>query len=39
MGETVVLGATLIGLNQIWYKEYPQSNFHFFNDNDQMVTN
>ena len=34
IGESVALGATLIGLNQIWYKDYPQSNFHFFNDND-----
>lgn len=37
IGESVVLGATLIGLNQIWYKDYPQSNFHFFNDNDQWL--
>lgn len=26
-------GATMIGLNEYWYKEYPQSRFHFFNDN------
>ena len=37
IGEAVVWGATLFGLNQIWYKEYPQSNFHFFNDNDQWL--
>ena len=37
IGESVALGATLIGLNQIWYKDYPQSNFHFFNDNDQWL--
>lgn len=37
IGESVVLGATLVGLNQIWYKDYPQSNFHFFNDNDQWL--
>lgn len=37
IGESVALGATLIGLNQIWYKEYPQSNFHFINDNKQWL--
>jgi len=26
-------GATMIGLNEYWYKDYPRSNFHFFNDN------
>lgn len=26
---------SLIGLNQIWYKDYEQSSFHFFNDNQQ----
>ena len=35
IGESVILGATLAGLNQIWYKNYPQSNFHFINDNKQ----
>jgi uncharacterized protein YfiM (DUF2279 family) len=28
-------GATTIGLYSDWYKNYPQSNFHFFNDNDE----
>lgn len=37
VGESVVLGATLIGLNQIWYKDYPQTNFHFINDNKQWL--
>ena len=32
------LGAlTLIGLNQLWYKDYPQSNFHTINDNDEWL--
>lgn len=35
--ESLALGTTLIGLNQIWYKAYPQSNFHFINDNDQWL--
>ena len=25
--------AALIGLNQLWYADYPRSNFHFINDN------
>lgn len=37
VGESVVLGATLIGLNQLWYKDYPKSDFHFINDNDQWL--
>jgi hypothetical protein len=37
IGESVVLGGTLIGLNQLWYKDYPKSNFHFINDNNQWV--
>jgi hypothetical protein len=37
LGESIVLGTTLIGLNQIWYADYPQSNFHFINDNDQWL--
>ena len=37
VGESVALGATLIGLNQLWYKDYPKSNFHFINDNNQWL--
>lgn len=35
IGEASVLGLTLIGLNQLWYKDYPQTNFHFINDNKE----
>lgn len=35
--EAVILGSALIGLNQIWYKDYPQSKFHFINDNKQWM--
>ena len=28
-------GGTMIGLYSDWYKNYPQSNFHFFNDNKE----
>lgn len=37
VGESVVLSATLIGLNQLWYKDYPKSDFHFINDNNQWL--
>ncbi len=35
--ETVIGGATLIGLNQLWYADYPRSNFHFINDNNEWM--
>ncbi|MCG2610559.1 YfiM family protein [Flavobacterium sp. SM15] len=35
--EGALLGGTLIGLNQIWYKDYPKSSFHFINDNDDWM--
>ena len=37
IGESVALGTTLLGLNQIWYKDYAQTNFHFINDNKQWL--
>ena len=30
-----IYGGTLIGLNELWYKNYPRSSFHFFNDNGE----
>ena len=27
--------ATMVGLYATWYKDYPQSNFHFFNDSKE----
>lgn len=35
--EGVVLGGALIGLNQLWYKDYPRSGFHFKNDNSDWM--
>ncbi|MCZ8144916.1 DUF2279 domain-containing protein [Flavobacterium sp.] len=35
---TAGLGATaLVGLHQLWYKGYPQSQFHFINDNNEWL--
>ncbi len=33
ISETILASATIIGLSQLWYKEYPKSDFHFINDN------
>lgn len=30
-------GGTMIGLYSDWYKNYPQTNFHFFNDNKEWL--
>lgn len=35
--EGIVLGGALIGLNQLWYKDYPKSNFHTVDDNSQWL--
>lgn len=37
IGESIALGGTLIGLNQLWYKDYPKSSFHFINDNEEWL--
>jgi uncharacterized protein YfiM (DUF2279 family) len=31
----VLYGGSLVVLNNYWYKKYPKSKFHFFNDNDE----
>jgi len=33
ISEAALGSAALIGLNQLWYADYPQSDFHFINDN------
>lgn len=35
--ETVLGGGALLGLNQLWYADYPKSNFHFINDNAEWL--
>lgn len=34
ISESVLAGGTLLALNELWYKEYAQSRFHFKNDNN-----
>jgi hypothetical protein len=35
--EAVLYGGSLIGLNELWYKHYPRTSFHFFNDNKEWL--
>ncbi len=35
--EASVATITLIGLNQLWYADYPRSSFHFLNDNTSWM--
>lgn len=37
ISEAVVASVTLVGLNQLWYADYPRSNFHFINDNQEWL--
>lgn len=32
-GGSIAYGASLTGLNFLWYADQPSSSFHFFNDN------
>lgn len=35
--EVIVASAALVGLNQLWYADYPRSSFHFINDNAEWL--
>lgn len=37
IGSIAGYSATLIALSNAWYTNYPQSSFHFFNDNDDWL--
>ncbi|MFE3868673.1 DUF2279 domain-containing protein [Flavobacterium sp. LS2P90] len=37
ISEAVLASGTLIGLNQLWYADYPKSDFHFINDNSEWL--
>ena len=36
-GSALFYGSSLAALSNTWYKKYPQSSFHFFNDNDDWL--
>ncbi|MCX6296147.1 MAG: DUF2279 domain-containing protein [Bacteroidetes bacterium] len=35
--EAILYGGSIVGLNALWYKDYPRSSFHFFNDNEEWL--
>jgi Predicted periplasmic lipoprotein (DUF2279) len=35
--ETILATGSLIALSQVWYEDYPQTSFHFFNDNKEWL--
>ena len=35
--ESVITTATMIGLHYLWYKKFPRSRFHLFNDNGEWM--
>lgn len=37
LSEAIVASGALIGLNQLWYADYPRSKFHFINDNAEWL--
>lgn len=37
ISESAIYAVSMIGLYNLWYKDYPQTNFHFTNDNDHWL--
>lgn len=37
VSEAAFSAISLVGLNQLWYANYPRSNFHFINDNQEWL--
>ena len=37
ISESAVFSLALVCLNELWYKNYPKSNFHFVNDNSSWL--
>ena len=35
--EMVIYGLTMYGLNELWYRNYPKSQFHWIDDNDNWL--
>ena len=35
--ESILTTVGLLGLNYLWYKKFPRSKFHFFNDNNEWL--
>lgn len=37
VASAIGYGGLLVGLNTLWYREHPQSGFHFFNDSQEWM--
>ena len=37
ISEAATYTVALVGLNQLWYADYPKSSFHFINDNGEWL--
>ena len=37
ISEVAISTVALVGLNQLWYADYPRSKFHFINDNNDWL--
>ena len=37
ISEAVLASGILVGLNQLWYADYPKSDFYFINDNSEWL--
>ena len=37
ISEATAYTVALVGLNQLWYADYPKSDFHFINDNGEWL--
>ena len=37
ISEAVLSTLALVGLNELWYADYPKSDFHFINDNSEWL--
>ena len=37
ISEAATYTVALVGLNQLWYADYPKSSFHFINDNEEWL--
>ena len=35
--EFISISGALVGLNELWYKDYPRTKFHFINDNKEWL--
>ena len=37
VANSLAYSSLMVGLNELWYKDYPRSKFHLFNDNNQWL--